>query len=535
MLCKHFFENFFKFLQNYAIGLYFYKILVAIFLLILYNLEKNQMEKHKMKKYQSNLMITLFFIAIFIIILLNSLFTSLNPYDETWNFQSIFKMYQGGTLYVDNNVIDTPLFFVLGNLLFRIFGANLLIFRIYGTFLFFIKYLFMFFILRKLGSSKLHSILYLSLWLTIDSNNFSCGANYNQLALIMCFVGILWYITHYHKKFYHLGQGILIFLTFFTKQNIGVYYAFGICLFELLEHGLNRHFFANQFAKLASFLPCLLISFVIMYLRGNFFGFINLCFGSLFEFGSSNRVFNKNTLPYLISMLFISIFGIYLMVNSKISQMLKRNIKFLLCLAIGLSFILLPIINPYHTVMSVTFYYLAFVYMIDHLILQEIFYTKAQKYTLLLICVLIFSAIFAKTVFLYFKESPLKYFDKTHPFYNAPISGENLTRINDITNYIVEKKKSGTDVIILSYEAAVYMVPLHINNGAFDMLLAGNLGYHGISNTIDKIANSQNTEFLIFTNEDDCFYQEPTQIREYILNHLEKNGEFLDYSIYINK
>lgn len=489
-----------------------------------------------MKKYQSNLMITLFFIAIFTIILFNSLFTTLNPYDETWNFQSIFKMYQGGTLYVDNNVIDTPIFFALGNLLFHIFGANFLIFRIYGTFLFFIKYLLMFFILKKLGSSKLHSILYLSLWLTLDSNNFACGANYNQFALIMCFIGILWYITNYHKKFYHLGQGIIIFLTFFTKQNIGVYYAFGIILFELLDNGINRQFFANQFAKLTSFLPCLLISSIIMYLRGNFFGFINLCFGSLFEFGSSNRVFNKDTLPYLISMLFISIFGIYLIVKSNISETIKRNIKFLVCLAICLSFIMLPIINPYHTIMSITFYYLAFVYMINHIILQEIFYTKLQKYTLLLICVLILFVILGKTIGLYFKEyKSSKYFDKTHPFYNAPISQENLTRINDVTNYMIEKKKSGIDVIILSYEAAIYMVPLRINNGAFDMLLAGNLGYHGISNTIDKIANSQNTEFFIFTNEDDCFYQEPTQIREYILNHLQKNGEFLDYSIYINK
>lgn len=489
-----------------------------------------------MKKYQSNLMITLFFIAIFTIALLNSLFTSFNPYDETWNFQSIFKMYQGGTLYVDNNVIDTPIFFVLGNLLFHIFGANLLIFRIYGAFLFFSKYLFMFFILKKLGSSKLHTMLYLSLWLTIDSNNFACGANYNQLALIMCLLGILWYITHYPKKFYHFGQGILIFLTFFTKQNIGVYYAFGIVLFELLDGGLNHDFFANQLRKLASFLPCLLISFVIMYLHGNFFGFINLCFGSLLEFGSSNRVFNKDTLSYLISMIFISIFGTYLIVQSKIPETIKRNIKLLLCLAICLSFIMLPIVNPYHTIMSLTFYYLTFVYIIDHLIVQEIFHTKVQKYTFLLICFFILLAIFSKTIFLYFKEyKPSKYFDKTHPFYNAPISEENLTRINDITNYIIQKKKSGTNVIILSYEAAIYMVPLRINNGAFDMLLAGNLGYHGISNTIDKIANAQNTEFFIFTNEDDCFYQEPAQIREYILNHFEKNGEFLNYSIYINK
>lgn len=79
------------------------------------------------------------------------------------------------------------------------------------------------------------------------------------------------------------------------------------------------------------------------------------------------------------------------------------------------------------------------------------------------------------------------------------------------------------------------MLPLGINNYEFDMLLSGNLGYNGIQKTIDKISKMKNTEFLIFTDEKNVFWQSPKEIREYVLNNLEKKGEILDYSIYFNK
>lgn len=102
-------------------------------------------------------------------------------------------------------------------------------------------------------------------------------------------------------------------------------------------------------------------------------------------------------------------------------------------------------------------------------------------------------------------------------------------------DYIKIKQVEGTKVIVLSYEAAAYMMPLKINNREFDLPLAGNFGYHGIQKTIEKISNMENTEVLIFTNEQDCFYQESKEIRDYVVNHLQKSGEILNYSIYINR
>lgn len=491
-----------------------------------------------MKKYKLNLMILLFFIILFVAIFFISTSAFFEPMDEIWNFQNIFKMYHGGIIYQDNNVIDTPIFFILGNLIFHIFDANLLVFRIYGSCIYLLKYILMFLLLRKLGITNIFSILYVSLWLFFDTNNIASGANYNQLALVMCLLGFLGYATCYHKKFYHFMQGFIIFLVFFTKQNIGVYYALGLVLFELLETGFCKVFFVNQFKKLCSFLPCVLFSVLIMYFRGNLFDFINLCFGSLFEFGSKNRKFNPKTLSYIISMIFMASFSTFVLIKSNLQKQIKSHIKFLLCLAITLSFIMLPIINPYHTIMSLLFYYLLFIYTLDSIILREIFSKKMQKYIILPILIFILLATFLRTLFSYLdlhNDNDVKSFDKSHPFYNIPALQEDLDRIAEVTAYITEQKENGINVVCLSYDAASYMVPLQQNNGYLDMLLTGNLGYHGIENTIQKIVEMENTEFLIFTNEEDYFYQEPKAIRDFIINNFEKKGEFLNYSIYINK
>ena len=56
-------------------------------------------------------------IVIFILFFLISLGISLNIYlessDEVWNFQNVYKMYNGFKIYEEINVIITPLFFYM--------------------------------------------------------------------------------------------------------------------------------------------------------------------------------------------------------------------------------------------------------------------------------------------------------------------------------------------------------------------------------------------------------------------------------------
>ena len=92
------------------------------------------------------------FILILIFISLTgiSLCINLAANDELWNFQNIYKMYNGFQIYNDANVICTPLFFYLGNLLFNILGANFFVFRIYNIIIYLIYFFLIYKILRKL-------------------------------------------------------------------------------------------------------------------------------------------------------------------------------------------------------------------------------------------------------------------------------------------------------------------------------------------------------------------------------------------------
>lgn len=458
-------------------------------------------------------------------------------HDPLWNLQSIYKMCNGSLIYKDTNVLITPIFFIIGKIIFQIFSANLLTFNIYGTFIFLIKFIVSYKIFRYLKINKTHSLLYVSLLFLIDIATIPSSANYNELAIVFTLFGILLYIKKYNKKFYNFLQGIIIFLTFFTKQTIGVYYAIGVVLFEFIDIGINAKFFKNQLLKLTSFIPLTLFSLLIMYIKGNLFDFLNMCFGNLLEFGQSNFKFNSNYIGYFFGSFIIIFATIFIIIKvSTVSDEFKTNLKFLLCLCIPLSLNVLPLINAYHVTMSFYYYLILFTYLIDVAFINELFSSKKSTYCIVLIVFLIFLAIFLKATFSYIEiRTSTTVYDKNHPFYGNPVKKTDITQTELIQDYIKRKKEQGTSVIIINYDAVRYNLPLGINNNEFDLLLAGNLGFKGISKTIEKIKNMHNTEFLMFTDEDDCFYQEPKEIRQYIIDNFEKSGDLFNYSIYIKE
>ena len=45
--------------------------------------------------------------------------------DEAYNFLNSYKLANGLTIYTDNNVIITPLFFYISSIFLKIFGENI--------------------------------------------------------------------------------------------------------------------------------------------------------------------------------------------------------------------------------------------------------------------------------------------------------------------------------------------------------------------------------------------------------------------------
>ena len=65
------------------------------------------------------------------------------------------------------------------------------------------------------------------------------------------------------------------------------------------------------------------------------------------------------------------------------------------------------------------------------------------------------------------------------------------------------------------------------------MPFVGNFGKNGESGVIENIKNLKSgTQILIFTSEEDMFWQESKTIRKYIIDNLNKIGELENYTIY---
>lgn len=134
------------------------------------------------------------FILLMLPIFFNSIGSELIIGDEIWNFQNVMKMVNGGIIYVDNNVIITPIFYYLGTVIVKFLGSNILGFRIYNAIIFSVLILSSFFIFKLLKIENLKSILYTLLIFLFVIPYISVGANYNVLA-------ISFYLIRYNNIF----------------------------------------------------------------------------------------------------------------------------------------------------------------------------------------------------------------------------------------------------------------------------------------------------------------------------------------------
>ena len=85
---------------------------------------KEHIKRHQFA-YSALLILCCFFAQIFYC-------NSIDVSDELFTFANTHKLHNGINLYSQNNVIDTPLFFWIGNLFLSIFGDNFFVYKIYA-------------------------------------------------------------------------------------------------------------------------------------------------------------------------------------------------------------------------------------------------------------------------------------------------------------------------------------------------------------------------------------------------------------------
>ncbi len=222
---------------------------------------------------------------------------SIDVSDELFTFANTYKLHNGINLYSQNNVIDTPLFFWIGNLFLSIFGDNFFVYKIYGIIIFEVIFLLQLNILRKLKVPTARATVYvllISLPFTktlmgsgANYNNLAIlfcllqlnilrklkvptaratvyvllislpftktlmgsGANYNNLAILFCLLGMNFIIKKDDLHVNIIEQGIASALIFATKQNIGIYYLMGLTIFTINEFYYKKRRFTCKYNR----------------------------------------------------------------------------------------------------------------------------------------------------------------------------------------------------------------------------------------------------------------------------------------------
>lgn len=174
-------------------------------------------------------------ILIFIMSLGYSLYVKTCVGDEVWNFQNVYKIYNGYKIYVDANVITTPIFHFIGALVFKIFGANFFVFRMYSLVIYTIFFVGIYKLFKCLKIDKKNAFFLLIIFFALQGNLIIASANYNTFAIMFLVFAVMGVINKENIKHYVLIESILIILIILTKQNIGVFYLIGLILYTILN------------------------------------------------------------------------------------------------------------------------------------------------------------------------------------------------------------------------------------------------------------------------------------------------------------
>ena len=453
--------------------------------------------------------------------------------DEIWNFQNIYKMLNGYKIYINANVITTPLFHFVGYLFLKVFLQNILFFRIYNILIMTTMYFLIYKILKKLTKNDFLRFCYFAVIIIKTINICSAGANYNVLAMDFVLLGIFLNLIWIERREKHnIIQGIIMFLVFFTKQNIGVFYILGICLYQIIKEKKLKDIL-KQLIIIGILIGIMTILFIYF---GIFNNFINYAILGISEFAQEN-IGGEGIyiIQNIVIISFIVVLSILLIKKEKIHEQVKNKLLCLSCVSIPLTLVSFPIYNNYHITLGNIVFLLNVFFILDYIFFSNMSLEKYKKIIKLLLITIILMYMYASIIhFVNWINNSLlnNYFDYKHPFFGGYLNKVDIEEFKTVTSYITSSKEN---IIILTEDAALYMVPLKRNNGAMDLLFLGNLGKDGENKIIKEIEKMRNTKFLIKKDENNLFWQESKNINNYIKENLNYIGDIEKFSIYEKK
>lgn len=307
----------------------------------------------------------------------------------------------------------------------------------------------------------------------------------------------------------------MIYLTIFTKQNIGMFYLIAVCFAEV--YFSKRAALKNIIKQFIIVFLLTLVTIILMWFQGNLQGFLNYTILGMIDF-TGNNLSIQDTVEMVIVVYgviaIVSYIIAFLLLKSK--EINDKNLIVLLIFAALLNFSSYPIFNLYHTSFAILLNIIVFIYIFDKILLKKLI----SKKIIIGLIAMIYIVINIFCIICGLKNiKNIKITDKNSVYYSANLSEELNNNLKETTKYILQKEKEGINVICISSDAALYMTALNKNNKELDLIFEGNLGYKGKEKTLEKIKNLDNIEILMNRN---IHGQELTELRNYIIQNCER-------------
>ena len=498
-------------------------------------IQEQDTEKHN-NKFSKNLINFLLIILTLAIIFLQPFVCEIEASDELWNYQNVLKLYNKFLLYRDANTVPTPIFFYIGLIFFKIFGSSLLAFRIYNTFIYIFIFTLIYKILKKLNFSKHIALLSMILIFIIILPVINSGATYNALVMGFFLFGVYLYISRNENMLLH---GLVMFLVFFTKQNIGFYYILAVIICDLYLNKFSKKFFINIIKKFLIFFALSGFTLLLFYTSSTLADFISFAFGGIFEFREKNISVELTAHVVMIALLPFIMYPFIVLQKDKlfkniINKNILDNITILIVFCFFATFIAYPIINTSHLLFALPLHIIFSFYIFDFIMLEDFFDNEQSVTGTKIISIILLIVILLRFGVHYISIRKDNSFvkDPNSKFYGVMVENKQIQITKTMEKYITEQNNKNIDVIIVAFDSAFPMTELGQSHGVYDLVFNGNLGYNGVERIKNDILSRTNTEYLIFSNPDDLCYQDSTEVYNFIIDNLEFKGNIEHYSIY---
>ncbi len=469
-------------------------------------------------KIHSYVYVYIFSLMIFILVNFNS--KSPLSMDEIWCYGFSKNIADGFVPYRDYNVIQTPLFFMIG----AFFSKSLILFRLYGALIDSAIIVLTYHVCVKNKIDINISAVYTAL---IGILLLSLGfANYNKLLVLLIMIS---YLTA--DNFFSLANTTNSFLMGFSlsaallvKQNLpGILIIIITCALIYMIITRKMPFKSFVYYMIGGILPISLFTIYLLW-TSSFEAFIDYSILGLFSF-SENKITEKGFQVQYIIALISAIITILL-----IAELFKKRkeggitkhmnaVIFSICSYIAIY----PIIDKYHTTLTLILNIVLSIELIRNTEMK-LFSKPSVKYIAV-------AALFCYALLSFWPlNSEEQYVRSDMAIYRGIFLEKRLEEnIKVISNYIKVQENKGLDVAIIHRDAYAYTLPADDHNGILDLLSIGNVG---TKNEMDIISLIDQKD-IILTN---TFYgyQDIRGFREYVIRNFSHDGNIEDMEIYKN-